>query len=295
MGFVKVVKNKAYFKRFQVKFRRRREGRTDYFARKRLTFQDKNKYNTPKYRLIVRFTNKDVICQIAYARIEGDVIICAAYSHELPRYGVKVGLTNYAAAYCTGLLLARRLLKKFKIDGIYKGKEEADGEEFYVEDEDGEPAAFRCYLDIGLYRTTTGARIFGALKGAADGGIDIPHSTRRFPGYDSESNEFSAQVHRDHIMGKHVADYMTYLQENDEEAYKRQFSGFIKNGVTPSKMEEMYKKCHAAIRKDPELKKAPEKKVVKKRWNRKKLSNPQRKARVQQKKEAHLKSLEEED
>ena len=39
----------------------------------------------------------------------GDVVVCAAYSHELPRYGVKVGLTNYAAAYCTGLLLARRV------------------------------------------------------------------------------------------------------------------------------------------------------------------------------------------
>ena len=47
--------------------------------------------------------------QIAYARIEGDMIICAAYAHELPRYGVKVGLTNYSAAYCTGLLLARRV------------------------------------------------------------------------------------------------------------------------------------------------------------------------------------------
>ena len=59
--------------------------------------------------MIVRFTNKDIITQIAYAKIEGDVIVCAAYSHELPRYGVKVGLTNYAAAYCTGLLLARRV------------------------------------------------------------------------------------------------------------------------------------------------------------------------------------------
>ena len=47
--------------------------------------------------------------QVAYSRIEGDMILCAAYSHELPRYGVKVGLTNYAAAYCTGLLLARRV------------------------------------------------------------------------------------------------------------------------------------------------------------------------------------------
>ena len=172
---MKVIKNKAYFKRFQVKFKRRREGKTDYYARKRLTHQDRNKYNTPKYRLIVRFTNKDIVCQIAYAKIEGDVIVTAAYSHELPKFGVKVGLTNYAAAYCTGLLVARRLLQKYKLNEHYEGQKEADGEEFYVEDVDDGPGAFRCYLDTGLNRTTTGARVFGALKGAVDGGLDIPH------------------------------------------------------------------------------------------------------------------------
>ena len=57
-AFVKVQKNKAYFKRYQPKFKRRREGKTDYYARKRLCVQDKNKYNTPKYRLVVRITNK---------------------------------------------------------------------------------------------------------------------------------------------------------------------------------------------------------------------------------------------
>merc|ERR1712110_801586 len=51
---------------------------TDYFARKRLVIQDKNKYNTPKYRMIVRSSNTDVTCQIAYARLEGDIVICAA-------------------------------------------------------------------------------------------------------------------------------------------------------------------------------------------------------------------------
>jgi len=296
MGFVKVVKNKAYFKRYQVKFKRRREGVTDYYARKRLIFQDKNKYNTPKYRMVVRFTNKDIVAQIVYARIEGDMVVCAAYAHELPRYGVKVGLTNYAAAYCTGLLLARRLLKKFNLDQTYEGQVEADGEDFYVEDVDGAPGAFRAYLDVGLARTTTGARVFGALKGAADGGIDIPHSNRRFPGYDAESKEFSPQVHRDHILGKHVADYMSYLEENDEEAYKRQFSQFIKNNIAPGKVEEMYKKAHAAIRADPEARKADKKEpAVKKRWNRIKLSKSQRMARVTQKKEAYLKSLEEDE
>ena len=37
------------------------------------------------------------------------------------------------------------------------------------------PGAFRCYLDVGLMRTTTGARVFGAMKGTVDGGLNIPH------------------------------------------------------------------------------------------------------------------------
>merc|ERR1712226_1763551 len=74
-GLVKIQKNKAYFKRFQTKFRRRREGKTDYAARRQLTTQAKNKFNTPKYRLIVRSTNKDVVCQVAYARMQGDIVI----------------------------------------------------------------------------------------------------------------------------------------------------------------------------------------------------------------------------
>lgn len=38
---------------------------------------------------------------------------------------------------------------------------------------------------------------------------------KRFPGYDADSKEFNADVHRQHIMGGHVADYMTYLQVGD--------------------------------------------------------------------------------
>merc|ERR1712216_107124 len=73
-----VVKNKAYFKRYQVKYKRRRDGKTDYRQRLKLTRQDKNKYSSPKYRLVVRFTNKDIVCQIMYATITGDKCICAA-------------------------------------------------------------------------------------------------------------------------------------------------------------------------------------------------------------------------
>jgi len=296
MGFVKVVKNKQYFKRYQVKFKRRREGKTDYYARKRLTIQDKNKYNTPKYRLIVRLSNKDITCQVAYSRIEGDKIVCAAYSHELPGYGVKVGLTNYASAYCTGLLVARRLLKKLGLDTLYAGTTEVTGDEYNVEELDEGPGAFRCYLDTGLMRTTTGARVFGAMKGAVDGGLNIPHSTKRFPGYDNESKSFNADVHRQHIFAQHVANYMKILEEEDDEAFKRQFSQYIKNGISADNIETIYKKAHEAIRANPEhAKKARTKEPVKKRWNRAKLTLSERKNRVAQKKASFLKKLEEAD
>lgn len=295
MAFVKVVKNKAYFKRFQVKFKRRREGKTDYYARKRLIIQEKNKYNTPKYRLVVRFSNKDVTTQIVYARIQGDVVLAAAYSHELPRYGVKVGLTNYASTYATGLLLARRLLKKLKLDEVYTGAKDVNGAEFNVEDVDGKPGAFQCFLDVGLARTSTGAKCFAALKGAADGGLHIPHGVKRFPGYDSDKKEFKADVHRRHIFGLHVADYMKELKGEDEEAYKKQFSGYIKAGVTAESIEALYKKAHAEIRKSPEAQQKPKKTVPagqkQKRWNRAPLNRAQRQDRVKQKKESFLKKV----
>jgi large subunit ribosomal protein L5e len=84
---VKVVKDKSYYRRYQVKFRRRRENKTDYYQRKRLVVQDKNKYAAPKYRLVVRVTNRDVICQIFSSDMTHDECLMAAYSHELPRYG----------------------------------------------------------------------------------------------------------------------------------------------------------------------------------------------------------------
>ena len=122
MGFVKVVNDKAYFKRFQVKFRRRQEGKTDYYAQKHLVILDKNKYNTPRHRVIVQVANRGVICQIDYARGEGDTTACAAYAHELPEHGEKVGLTNYAAAHCTGLLLARSFPTGLARTGSVKAK-----------------------------------------------------------------------------------------------------------------------------------------------------------------------------
>lgn len=290
MGFIKVIKNSTYFKRFQVKFRRRRDGKTDYYARKRLVVQDKNKYNTPKYRLIVRFTNKDIVAQIASSKIIGDHILAAAYGHELPNYGVKVGLTNYSAGYCTGLLLARRLLTKLKLADAYQGQTNVDGEDYNVEEKGDGPRPFRANLDIGLARTTTGGKIFSVLKGAIDGGILVPHGVSRFAGYDTEKKALDAKILRKYIFGGHVSEYMALLQDEDAEAYKRQFADFLKNGIDAENIEAMYKKAHAAIRKDPTHKPSGKPEVKEhKRYNRAPLCNSQRKDRVKQKKAAFMK------
>ncbi|KAH9624499.1 hypothetical protein KSS87_002429, partial [Heliosperma pusillum] len=280
MVFVKAQKSNAYYKRYQVKFKRRRAGKTDYRARTRLINQDKNKYNTPKYRFVVRFTNKDIVAQILSATIAGDVVLASAYAHELPRYGLKVGLSNYAAAYCTGLLLARRVLKLLEMDQEYEGNVEASGEDFSVEPVDTR-RPFRALLDVGLVRTTTGNRVFGALKGALDGGLDIPHSDKRFAGYGKDSKQLDAEVHRKYIYGGHIASYMRTLTEDEPEKYQSHFSEYIKKGIEADGLEELYKKVHAAIRADPTVKKTEKPQPQShKRYNAKKLTYEERKAKL---------------
>ncbi|RAQ36280.1 hypothetical protein DPQ28_11885, partial [Pasteurella multocida] len=72
--------------------------------------------------------NRDIICQIVTSEITGDKVFCSAYAHELKAYGIEHGLTNWAAAYSTGLLIARRALHKLGIQESFTGVEEADGE-----------------------------------------------------------------------------------------------------------------------------------------------------------------------
>jgi len=286
MGFVKVIKNRSYFIRYQVKYRRRREGKTDYQARRRMVIQDKNKYNAPKYRLVVRFTNRDVIAQLIRAKINGDIVYSAAYGHELTRYGVPVGHANYASAYAVGLLLARRTLTKFGIADKYTGNPTINGEDYNVEPLSDGPRPLRAILDTGLKRTSTGSKLFATLKGVVDGGIDVPHNVTRFVGYDVEGKKLNAQVLRDHIFGVHVGKHMKELKEEDPGVYEAKFSRYIKNKLSGDDIEKLYTKAHAAIRADP---KAPAKKAVPeglkhKRFTKAKLSRKERKGRVKAKK-----------
>jgi large subunit ribosomal protein L5e len=290
MAFVKLVKNKAYFKRFQTKYRRRREGKTDYYARKRLIIQDKDKYNTPKYRLVARFSNRYVTAQIVSATLKGDKVWAAAYSWELRKYGLTAGLSNYASAYATGLLLARRILKLFKMDSVYKGVEKVDGAKYDVSEKPHEERRpLKAILDVGLSVTSIGSKVFAVLKGVTDGGVFVPHSVKRFPGFkagreEGQKEEYKAEVHRERIFGVHVDKYMKELKSNDPASYKRQFHKLDESlkAAKIDSLEKLFTKIHAEIRKNPDFtkkaeKKNPDRKHVAKRS--KKLTLAQRKQR----------------
>jgi large subunit ribosomal protein L5e len=207
----------------------------------------------------------------------GDRVFCAAESTELRGYGLSAGLTNYSSAYATGLLLARRLLKQVGLADMYQPNKEVNGEYFNVDDDVQDRRPFKALLDIGINATTTGAKVFGVMKGACDGGLNIPHKTKRFPGYtrakvevvtnkrgkatgegEKSAAKLDASVLRDRIFGNHVFSYMTKLKKEDKQAYTRQFSQWDKC-MTSNKVktcEELYKKVHAAIIANPDRKKA---------------------------------------
>jgi len=278
MPFVKKQKTNAYYSRYQVKFRRRRAGLTDYYQRKRLVKNAKNKYNAAKYRLVARITGKQVIAQVVYSTIAGDHVLASAYSKELERFGAKAGYKNYAAAYATGLLAGRRALKKVGLFEQYTGvgddeEDEVTGEimsvsfgkrTFYVDELDEDRRPLRVNLDVGLARTSLGAKVFGVLKGASDAGLDIPHNPKKFPGYDPDEKEYDASVHKELIFAENIAEYMRILEQEDEESgtktLEERFGSYVKAEVTADDLEEMWTNVHKAIRADPSYKHAETKK-----------------------------------
>jgi len=133
--------------RYFVPFRRRKEGKTDYYKRAKLVVSDRP-------RMVVRKTNRQILIQLVSAEMDGDRTLVTASSAELKRYGYSGSTSATPAAYLTGMLFAVKALN-------------ADQE--------------RAVLDIGLHRATPGNRVFAVLKGAVAAGLDVPHGEQVLP------------------------------------------------------------------------------------------------------------------
>merc|ERR1712157_248411 len=167
--------------------------------------------------------------------------------------------------------VARRVLKQLGLDSDFKGVEEADGEDFHIEEEECERRPFKCILDVGMQRTCVGHRMWGALMGAVDGGLHIPHTNKKFPGFKpaeekGQDPEYDAEAHKEKIFGAHVKEYMEMLQEEDPTKYEAHFAKFIAEGIEPDGIEEMYTNGHQKIRESPEFTPADKKEIA---WERK--------------------------
>ncbi|MCR8432865.1 MAG: 50S ribosomal protein L18 [Crenarchaeota archaeon] len=194
---------KKFGKAYKVPWRRRREGKTDYRARYKMLL-------SRKIRAVVRKSLRNVIVQFAEGAILGDRTLSYTHSSELRRYGWKYSCGNVPAAYLTGFLAGLKARKANINEAI---------------------------LDIGPQRSTRGNRLYAALKGLIDSGVQIPYDPDILP---------SAE----RIVGKHIAEFSRRLKEKDPKRYDRQFSFYLANGIRPEEITNNFIEVLSKIAKE---------------------------------------------
>lgn len=178
-------------------FKRKYQGKTNYHKRLKLL-------SSPSPRLVVRVGNRSVQAQLISFHAKGDKTLCSSHSKDLKKYGWDFHAGNIPSAYLTGYILGLKA-KKQKIE--------------------------KAILDIGFRANTKYSAVYGALKGALDAGLDIPHANDVFPPEEK-------------ITGKHIADYAT-LSKN-----KNQFLEYKKKNIDLSTIAGVFEKIKEKISKE---------------------------------------------
>lgn len=187
--------------RYRVPYRRRREAKTDYKARRTLA-------TSSRPRLVVRPSDRNITIQLVESKVEGDYVLVQAGSAELEKYGWKGGRKNTPSAYLLGLLAGKKALSK--------GIEAAN-------------------LDIGLSRPTKGSKVFAAVKGVIDSGLEVP--------CDSDILPDPARIE-----GRTIAKYADSIEEPYD--YERQFSEYLKRGLRPQGLPDHFGEVKTRIEED---------------------------------------------
>ena len=178
-----------------VQYRRKREGRTNY--KKRLTY-----LKSEKPRLVIRKTNKQVVLQIVEYHPDGDKIICGVTSSNLKPLGWKYALSNLPACYLAGMLLAKKAHEKKVKHAI---------------------------VDFGLQTSIAGSRLYAALKGAIDGGLDVPADESALPA-------------AERLNGSHISNHFANAEAQRFSRYK---SEKLDASKMPADIEAVKKKIMA--------------------------------------------------
>jgi large subunit ribosomal protein L18 len=148
---------------------------------------------------------KNVGAQIVVAKPQGDEVLVSSHSSELKKYGWKAPTGNIPSAYLTGLICGL----KAKKNGVTKA-----------------------VLDIGLAAPTKGSRLFAALSGVLDAGVEVPYD--------------EAKIVKERTKGEHIAKYGKSLGAGSE-VYTAKFSKYLGQELSPEKLPEHYSKVKAEI------------------------------------------------
>jgi len=181
-------------KKSAVKYRRKREGKTNYKKRLELL-------KSKTTRLVIRKSLKNFVAQMIEYKTKGDVVICQANSIELKKLGWEFEAKNMPSAYLIGLLLG----KKAKEKNIKKA-----------------------ILDKGMQISIPKSKVYAAVKGVIDAGIEVPCSEDVFPV-------------EERIRGEHITKYAA------ESKNPKQFSKVKEKGISEltNKFEDFKKKLKA--------------------------------------------------
>lgn len=144
---------------YTVKYRRKREGKTHY--KKRLEY-----LKSGADRLVIRRSNTQVVLQIVRYQESGDAVLAAFQSKNLDKLGWSFSKKSLPACYLAGLQLGKLAKEK---------------------------GATKAILDLGLQTPMSGSRLYAALKGVVDAGVDIPTSEEIFPS-------------KERLTGQHIPD-----------------------------------------------------------------------------------------
>ncbi len=147
---------------YKVPFKRRQEGRTDYGQRLALL-------KSGKPRLVVRKSNSNTQVQLVVQGDQGDETLAHAHTGELEEYGWEAPTGNLPAAYLAGHIAGERALEHHD----------------------------EAVLDVGLNHVTPQNRVFAALKGAVDAGLEVPHGDDVMPEWER-------------VRGEHIAEGVEY-------------------------------------------------------------------------------------
>ena len=151
-------------------FRRRESGQTDYHRRLKLL-------RGKKARAVVRVSNTRVTCLMVNWSAGGDLVLATVTGSDLAKkfdWPEDFSQKSVPACYLTGFALGKAAMAQGCTDAV---------------------------LDIGLAGSTPGGRVFSALKGMVDAGMDIPHSDSVLP----EDNR---------INGEHISDKVSAAVES---------------------------------------------------------------------------------